>query len=346
MPTSPRLTAIQRNLRIAKLASEDPRTRCHAALDLCHAAWAGTDIAPALPALALVAARPHTTDLDAMWAQHALEAAAFAGADLTPALPVLLAKIRERVNQYAAAALRTWASRSFDAAAVVLREVRTAVPRPLGRTRELVDELEFLSSHHVSDAEVCWTTDRKRGVRARAGRLYWRSSHGWDLEQSCPDFARHGVPREHLKYWTGSWRVPLHLQNTVRAWLELPAIAETEQDRALKAVERALDDLAAARFGTEPDHCGLCAELGPSVGGSPLKGYSLPAAAARLKPVTTVDTRGGLYRCPSCGTLYERQYEHDYEPFEEETDWEGLSRVTLDEVRRLTMCEVFGSATE
>ena len=346
MPADRRLTAAQRDNRIAKLESEDAKTRCHAALDLCHAAYPGTDITKAVPVLALVAARPHSTDLDAMWAQHALEAAAFYGADLTPALPPLLDKIRESVNHYAAPALRTWASRSLDAAAVALREVRAAVPRPFGTAHELVEELEFLASHHVRDAEAGWQSDRPRGVRARAGRLYWRSSHGWDLAQSCPDFVRNGVPRGTLTYWTGSWRVPLHVQNAVRSWLGLPAITVTDQDRALADTERALADLAAARFEADPNRCALCAELGQSVGGSPLEGFAFPAVAARLATVATVPTRFGLYRCPDCGTLYERRYVHDCQPFEPETDWEALDRVTLDEVRRLAMREVFGSAEE
>lgn len=104
------LTPSGRDKRMRLLSSPIGKTRCRAALDLCHAAWAGTDIASAVPELAKVADLPHSADLDAMWAQHALQAAAFCGADLRPALPALLGKLKSHVDQYAIDALRTWAS--------------------------------------------------------------------------------------------------------------------------------------------------------------------------------------------------------------------------------------------
>ncbi|MEK7467940.1 MAG: hypothetical protein AAB074_11040 [Planctomycetota bacterium] len=347
MRKSDALRPSQRDKRIKLLSSKDGRTRCHAAVDLCKAAQAGTDISPAIPALAAVADLPHGTDLDAMWAQHALDAAAFHRADLRPALPALLRKLREKVNQYAIVAIRTWASRSLASAAEALSACRASLEgKHFFLMDEFLAELEFLSKRCMPDAQATWNTDRARGVRLQAGRLRWRTSHGWDNEQSIPDFLENGVPRASLIYSTGSWRVPGEVQNKIRAWLGLEPLTETGQDRALAAIEKRLGELASRPFPSRLEDCELCATLGPSRGGSPMNGWKSPAEASRLEDVPGLPVSDELSRCPHCGTFYRWKYEHDCEPFEPETDHQSVSRATLDEVRKAAMEAEFGTASE
>lgn len=280
-----------------------------------------------------------------MWAQHALEAAAFYGADLRPALPAIFRKLGETVNHYAADAIRTWASRSTEAAAEA-RAGMTKALRRSSRGTELAEELAFLSKRQVPDAEARWTTDRERGVRVRAGRLYWLTSHGWDEEQSIPEFVRDGVPRDMLRTWTGSWLVPPEVQAQVRGWLGLPPEVETAQARALKSLQARLAEISAATWPVRLKDCALCRALGQSVSGSPLKGFALPPESAKLSPLSGFEGAGDFSQCPHCGTLYRHEYTRECEVFEEETDWECLSRVTHEELRALAMEAEFGTAKE